>query len=40
MINEESLYNLYEKVINNIELTTKQLEECGFNSNDLNASLA
>ena len=35
MINEESLYNLYEKVINNIELTTKQLEECGFNSNDL-----
>jgi len=35
MINEENLQKLYESIINDNELTTKQLKECGFNYNDL-----
>lgn len=36
MINTEVLYKLYEGVINNRELTTKELNSYGLNSKDLN----
>lgn len=36
MINEENLTKLYEDILKNVELTTKELNSFGFNSNDLN----
>jgi len=35
MINDETLKNLYEGVLNGSELTTKELNRYGFNSKDL-----
>ncbi len=35
MINEENLYKMYETVIDEKALTTKELNNCGFNSKDL-----
>ena len=35
MINEENVRKMYDKLIENVELTTKELNECGFNSKDL-----
>lgn len=35
MINEDNLNAMYETLIENQELTTKKLNECGFNSKDL-----
>ena len=35
MINEETLKNLYEGIVNGNELTTKELNSYGFNSKDL-----
>ena len=35
MINQENLNKLYDLLINDDELTTKKLNECGFNSKDL-----
>lgn len=35
MINEENINKLYDNVINNIELETKQLNNLGFNSKDI-----
>jgi len=39
MINEENLTKLYKGVVNNCELTTRQLNEMGFNSHDITALL-
>ena len=36
MISRENYSMLYEEVINNKELTTKQLNNCGFNSKEIN----
>ena len=36
MISTDNYNMLYEEVINNKELTTKQLNNCGFNSKDIN----
>lgn len=35
MINEENLNKMYESILKEQELTTKELNECGFNSRDL-----
>jgi len=36
MINEENLNKIYEKIAYNLELTTKELNDFGFNSKDIN----
>ncbi len=36
MINEENLNKLYKNVLEGVELTTKELNSCGFNPKDLN----
>ena len=36
MITNEKIENLYSKVVSGEELTTKLLNNCGFNSKDIN----
>lgn len=39
MVTKDKIYKIYEEIIDNKELTTKLLKECGFNSHDINTLL-